>query len=90
MIVPHRARTLIGEFRLPNSDYKVLDAHACIDWIRHFGAAFRKSANPQGAPSVALVKGVYRRDNRLNSAAQQLQKCFRTPGRETGKFAKPL
>ncbi len=41
------------------------DTRACIDWIGHFGAALRKLANPQDAPSLALVMGVHRDDKAL-------------------------
>src|SRR6266481_5657796 len=44
---------------------------ACIDWIGHFGAALRKSANPQDAPSLALVMGVHRHDKSLKFLVAQ-------------------
>src|SRR5258708_7642292 len=44
---------------------------ACIDWIGHFGAALRKSANPQDAPSLALVMGVHRYDKSLKFMVAQ-------------------
>jgi len=44
---------------------------ACIDWIGHFGAALRKSANPQDAPSLALVMGVHRHDKSLKFMVAQ-------------------
>jgi hypothetical protein len=47
------------------------DKRACIDWIGHFGAALRKSANPQDAPSLALVTGVHRHDKSLKFLVAQ-------------------
>src|SRR5258708_2034845 len=38
---------------------------AGIDWSGHFRATRRKIANPQDHPSLALVTGVHRHDNRL-------------------------
>jgi hypothetical protein len=37
----------------------------CIDWSGHLRAARRKIANPQDAPSLALVMGVHRHDKPL-------------------------
>ena len=48
------------------------DKRACIDWIGHFGAALRKSANPQDAPSLALVMGVHRHDKSLKFLVAQM------------------
>jgi len=42
-----------------------IDKRACIDWSGHFRAIHRKIANPQDAPSLALVTGIHRHDKRL-------------------------
>src|SRR5260370_38782135 len=41
------------------------EKRACMYWSGHFRARRRKIANPEDAPSLALVTGVHRHDKRL-------------------------